>query len=159
MVAALVSTQGCCVADWSQCWWQGRGEECHCPTLLSLELGIHACYSSRNPYRRANNHPFYALSFCQILAFTLSVPPCQVVQYSSVLSQAHGWVSKPNFRDMQDADPGFSSGGWSWHTFPNLPVCPRKVVAQLWSGLEFMGKSSNHLASRFAALTSVFFLF
>ena len=35
-----------------------------------------------------------------------------------------------------------------------VPVCPRRAVAQMHRGLEFMVKHSKRLASRLAALSS-----
>ena len=78
-----------------QCQWVGR--KMASPHPLVPEQGVHICYSLGSPHIRANNHPTCVPYFHQIPAFTLSVSelsPCQVAQYSHVLSKVHGLVSK-----------------------------------------------------------------
>lgn len=116
--------------------------------------------SSGSPgsHRRANNHLSCAPSFCQLPAFNLpasELSACQSTQYSCVLSQVHVRVSEPqtpNFRDLHNGDPCWSSGGVFPHA--NAPCHrARKAVAGLCGGSEFMAMCRTELVLRCAALS------
>ena len=90
------------------------GGKWHFPTLSSHEWEFFSCHSSGIPHRRENNASSCVLGFCKIPAFILSMSVLsafQAAQYSCVLSQVHGRVSKLQILVTQHSmDQCWSSG-------------------------------------------------
>ena len=141
---------GCCDAHWSLSVLMG-GVKWHCPTLSSLEQGVCTCYSSESPHRRANFLPFFVPSFHQISAFTPSasvLPVCRVAQYSYVLSQKCGWVSKFQIlRSWRYADPCWPSAQGSHHAAAGAGLSQKSSHTITW-GLGVYGKVQQKASTK-----------
>lgn len=110
---------------------------------LSPQLKVRSPHFSGSHQRRAVSHSSYAPSFCQIPAFTLPVSGLFV-------SQLRDCVSNFKFRDSCGADPYWSSGGGSHHTFASQSQQSSPTTVQ---GFEVRGKMEQKAALRLAALS------